>query len=114
FKTIIWATDGSASAAKALPMASGLAKTMGGRLVIAHVEEVVVGRAGAPTSTGDEAQQTALNEHVRMAERHGVPSSSGRTGRPPETQHPPSWTSPRMSGPTSSPPAAGAAVRSRG
>lgn len=73
FKTIIWATDGSASAEKALPVATGLAKTMDARLVAAHVEEVVIGRAGASISTGDEALQDALNEHVRKAEREGVP-----------------------------------------
>jgi nucleotide-binding universal stress UspA family protein len=77
FKTIIWATDGSASAEKALPVATGLAKTMDAQLVAANVEEVVIGRAGASISTGDEALQDALNEHVRNAEREGAPMVCG-------------------------------------
>jgi nucleotide-binding universal stress UspA family protein len=73
FKTIIWATDGSASAEKALPVATGLVQTLGGRLVIAHIEEVTIGHAGAPMRAGDEAQQAALNDQIRKAEDAGVP-----------------------------------------
>jgi len=73
FKTIIFATDGSASAEKALPVATSVAKAMGGRLVLVHVDEVTVSGAGVPIGTGDEALQNALNEHVRKAEHEGVP-----------------------------------------
>lgn len=73
FKTIILATDGSASAEKALPVATGVAKAVGGRLVVTHVEEVMIGRAGAPLSTSEESMQDVLNEQVRKAEREGVP-----------------------------------------
>jgi nucleotide-binding universal stress UspA family protein len=73
FNTIICATDGSASAEKALPVATSLAKAMGGRLVLAHVNEVTVSGAGVPIGTGDKELQDALGEHVRKAEHEGVP-----------------------------------------
>jgi nucleotide-binding universal stress UspA family protein len=73
FNTIICATDGSASAEKALPVAASLAKTTGGRLVLAHIDEVTVSSAGVPIGTGDEAMQDALNKHVRKVEHEGVP-----------------------------------------
>lgn len=72
FNTIVFATDGSASAEKALPVATSVAKAMGGRLVLAHVDEVTVSGAGIPIGTGDEALQDALNEHVRKAKHEGV------------------------------------------
>ena len=72
FKTIVWATDGSPSAEKALPLATGIAKTTGARLVVANVEEVMIGCAGAPISTSDEALRSAVQQNVRMAEREGV------------------------------------------
>jgi nucleotide-binding universal stress UspA family protein len=72
FTTIVWATDGSPSADKALPLAKGLARTTGARLVVAHVEEVVIGRAGAPVSTANEALKTALQQNMRTLEREGI------------------------------------------
>jgi nucleotide-binding universal stress UspA family protein len=72
FTTIVWATDGSSSADNALPLAKGLAQANGARLVVAHVEEVVIGRAGAPISTDDEALDTALNRDVAALERDGI------------------------------------------
>ncbi|MCA2218859.1 universal stress protein [Jidongwangia harbinensis] len=46
FTTIAWATDGSASATEALPIAEGLARATGGKLVIIHVQEITIGRSG--------------------------------------------------------------------
>src|SRR5438067_7822331 len=46
FKTILWATDGSETAALALPYALGLAERDNAKLVVAHVREIFVGRAG--------------------------------------------------------------------
>ena len=48
FKVIIWATDGSSGAQRALPFAKGLAQAHGARLVVVHVNEFVAGR-GAGT-----------------------------------------------------------------
>ncbi|MEU8236283.1 universal stress protein [Actinoplanes sp. NPDC048967] len=46
FTTIAWATDGSASASDALPVAEGLTRATGGKLVIIHVQEVTISRSG--------------------------------------------------------------------
>ncbi len=54
FKTILWATDGSETAAKALPYALGLAKPDEASLVIVHVREIFVGRGGGYPVLADE------------------------------------------------------------
>jgi len=45
FKTILWATDGSANADRALPVVKELAETTGTKLVLAHCRELLSGRA---------------------------------------------------------------------
>jgi nucleotide-binding universal stress UspA family protein len=63
FKTILWATDGSETAAKALPFALGLAEPDHAKLVIAHVREIFVGRAGGYPVLADE---TELRERIKQ------------------------------------------------
>jgi nucleotide-binding universal stress UspA family protein len=46
FKTVIWATDGSEAADLALPYVKSLATETGAAIVVVHVEETFVGRAG--------------------------------------------------------------------
>ena len=46
FKTIIWATDGSEAADRALPHARALAESGKGSLVVLHCKELLVGRGG--------------------------------------------------------------------
>lgn len=45
FETVVWATDGSPAADRALPFAKRLVAS-NGRLVVVHVRELLVGRAG--------------------------------------------------------------------
>jgi nucleotide-binding universal stress UspA family protein len=54
FKVIVWATDGSPAAERALPLARWLAKSSGARLVVAHIDELVFGRAGGMRVHADE------------------------------------------------------------
>ena len=54
FKTILWATDGSANADRALPYARELAETSGAKLVVAHCRELLTGRAGGLPVNADE------------------------------------------------------------
>jgi len=63
FKTILWATDGSETAAKALPFALGLAEPDHAKLVIAHVREIFVGRAGGYPVLADE---TELRDRIKQ------------------------------------------------
>jgi nucleotide-binding universal stress UspA family protein len=43
---IAWATDGSAAASDALPLAVSLARTTGAELIIIHVQEITISRSG--------------------------------------------------------------------
>lgn len=54
FKTVLWATDGSETAAKALPYAIALAGRS--RLVVVHVREIFVGRGGGYPVVADESE----------------------------------------------------------
>jgi nucleotide-binding universal stress UspA family protein len=67
FEVIVWATDGSPSAEDALPFAAGLAKSSGARLVIVHVDELGVGKAGGYHVHADESDLVAGVER-RVAE----------------------------------------------
>jgi nucleotide-binding universal stress UspA family protein len=54
FKTIVWATDGSDSADRALPYAKSLAEGQGTALVAVHVKELIAGRGGGYPVLADE------------------------------------------------------------
>jgi nucleotide-binding universal stress UspA family protein len=61
FKTVLWATDGSPTAALALPYALDLAEHDKAKLVVAHVREIFVGRGGGSPVLADESE---LREHI--------------------------------------------------
>jgi nucleotide-binding universal stress UspA family protein len=74
FKVIIWATDGSSAAERALPYAKGLAQADGARLVVVHVDEHVfgVGRGGGYSVNVDETEvQAAIQKQVEDLKREG-------------------------------------------
>ena len=56
FKTILWATDGSETAAHALPYALGLAEPDQAKLIVAHAREIFVGRGGGYPVLADESE----------------------------------------------------------
>lgn len=56
FTTILWATDGSPTAAHALPFALDLAKEHKAKLVVAHAREIFVGRGAGYPVLADEAE----------------------------------------------------------
>jgi len=62
FKTIVWATDGSDAADRALPYAKELAATGDAALVVVHSEEIYTGRASGYTVFADEQE---LEEKIR-------------------------------------------------
>jgi nucleotide-binding universal stress UspA family protein len=59
FKTIVWATDGSDSADLALPYVKSLAAQENAAVVVVHIEEVFVGRAGGYPVHADEDELKA-------------------------------------------------------
>jgi nucleotide-binding universal stress UspA family protein len=61
FKTVLWATDGSETAAGALPYALALASGEKAKLVVLHVREIFVGRGGGYPVLADE---TELREKI--------------------------------------------------
>lgn len=62
FKTIVWATDGSENADRALPYAKELAEAKDAKLVVAHCREILTGRAGGLPVRADESE---LVEKIR-------------------------------------------------
>lgn len=65
FKTIIWATDGSDHADRALPYAKGLAQEDGATLVVLHiVQRIASGRAMGLTWHADEDELKAKVKNV--------------------------------------------------
>jgi len=54
FKTIVWATDGSELADRALPFVSGLARAHRSKIVAIHANELLTGRYGGAPLLADE------------------------------------------------------------
>jgi nucleotide-binding universal stress UspA family protein len=71
FTTIAWATDGSASASDALPIAEGLTRATGGKLVIIHVQEITISRSGF-LAEDSRAVLASLHRTVRRLQDDGV------------------------------------------
>jgi nucleotide-binding universal stress UspA family protein len=73
FKTIVWATDGSPTAALALPYALGLAAPDDANLVVVHAREILVGRGGGYPVLADESElRTKIHQQVEGLQRDGV------------------------------------------
>lgn len=70
-KTIIWATDGSEDAVRALPTALELARD--GKLIVVHADERLAGRPGNVPALADEDElQTGMRAKVRELKELGV------------------------------------------
>ena len=73
FKVVIWATDGSSGAEKALPLAKRLAHANGARLVVVHVNEFTVGRGGGySVNLKEDEVQAAIRKHVEGLKQEGL------------------------------------------
>ena len=76
FRTIIWATDGSETADRALPYAKELAGGADGRLVVVHSKELLVGRAGGHPVLADEDEiETKIEAQVEQMRADGLDAS---------------------------------------
>jgi nucleotide-binding universal stress UspA family protein len=67
FKTIVWATDGSAEAERALTTALELARDGDGKLIAVHADDRVGGRAGNVPVLADE-REIAQSIEVKVKE----------------------------------------------
>jgi nucleotide-binding universal stress UspA family protein len=73
FKTIIWATDGSHEAERALPSALDLAREGDAKLLVVHANELFGGRAGGVPRLADEDEIVrALRSKVHELVESGV------------------------------------------
>jgi nucleotide-binding universal stress UspA family protein len=73
FKTIVWATDGSANADHAFDLAVGLALESGCPLVAVHSKELMTGRAGGFPLLADENEiEAKVEKQVEDAKEAGV------------------------------------------
>jgi nucleotide-binding universal stress UspA family protein len=74
FKTVLWATDASPAAERALPVAKSIAQTYGAKLLVAHVQEIPLGpplRVNAAQEKADETE-AGLQRRVEDLKRDGV------------------------------------------
>ena len=84
FKTIVWATDGSEAADRALPYAKALAEQHQAALVVVHCEEFLVGpRAGGdPVDPGEEGLQSKIKRQVEELSKEGIGATFKLAGGP--------------------------------
>ena len=73
FKTILWATDGSATADRALPFAKSLADGEGKKLIAVHCTELFIGgrASGYPLHADDDELQEKILGQVAEAKAEG-------------------------------------------
>jgi len=73
FKTILWATDGSATADRALPYAKSLAEGEGKKLIAVHCKELLIGgrASGYPVLADEEELQEKILHQVEEAKAEG-------------------------------------------
>ena len=73
FVTILLAVDGSSHADRAAELARTVATTGGDEVVVVHVTEIMVGRAGGPVELdGDQEAIERAKQHTRELEAAGV------------------------------------------
>lgn len=74
FKTVLWATDGSTAAERALSVAKSIAQTYDAKLLVTHVPVVLAGPPHAVDVAQESADRTkaALQQKVEDLKRDGV------------------------------------------
>jgi nucleotide-binding universal stress UspA family protein len=73
FKSIIWASDGSEHADRALDYARGLAEASSARLLAIHVKEITVGRGGGyPVQVDEEEVEQKIQGQVKDLKEAGL------------------------------------------
>ena len=75
FKTIVLALDGSDGSRRAIPLAIELAKRDDAKLVIAHVEEDVVGKGGRPIRATEDEIQAEIRRQGDELSAQGIETS---------------------------------------
>jgi nucleotide-binding universal stress UspA family protein len=82
FGTIVWATDGSELADRALPLVTELAGVHGARILAVHANEIVSGRlSGAPLVADQEELQSKIERQVAELRKSGLSAELTVVGR---------------------------------
>ena len=75
FKTIVLALDGSEESRQAVPLAAELARQNDGRIVVAHVQEDVVGKGGGPIVATEDEIQAEIRKQAEELSADGIETS---------------------------------------
>jgi nucleotide-binding universal stress UspA family protein len=75
FNTIVWASDGSANADRALPVAKALARESRASLVTVHVVQRFASQRGLAVHADEEIVEARLKEVVGSRPRDSMPLS---------------------------------------
>lgn len=82
FETIVWATDGSELADRALSVATELARVHVANIVAVHVNEIVSGRlSGAPLLADEETLQAKIESQAAQLREAGLAAEVTVVGR---------------------------------
>jgi nucleotide-binding universal stress UspA family protein len=78
FKTVLWATDGSATADRALPYAKALAQGEGHKLVAVHCKELMIGgrASGYPVAADEQELEAKILNQVEELKKEGLNASA--------------------------------------
>jgi nucleotide-binding universal stress UspA family protein len=76
FKTIVLALDASEGSRAAVPIATELARHNGAQIVIAHVEQDIVGKGGAPVPPTEDEIQAELRRQAEELSKEGIDQGS--------------------------------------
>ena len=71
FETIVWATDGSELADRALPYVKELARAHGARIVAVHANELLHGRFGTPMLRDEDDLRGKIEQQVAELRSEG-------------------------------------------
>ena len=81
FKTIIWASDGSEHANRALDLARGLAEASSAKLIAVHVKEITVGRGGGyPVLVEEEEIERQIESQAKELKEAGLDATYDQRG----------------------------------
>jgi nucleotide-binding universal stress UspA family protein len=84
FKVIIWGSDGSEHADRALDYARKLAEATSARLVAVHVNEITLGRAGGYPIQIDEEVERKIQRQVKTRRTQASTPTTSSLARQPE------------------------------
>jgi nucleotide-binding universal stress UspA family protein len=96
-KNIIWATDGSPTIESEFPVVEDLARSSGGKVIVAHAGEMVGADQAGTFVDSTEALQATLEQTVENLKSAGLDAELALVKASPGTQPSRSWSSRRTS-----------------